>query len=188
MKDYAKKSSAPNKRRRKSSRGRKKLWLLFFLLAGAFAYGLFYLHKYFPEIKTEVTETLAKRHHLFPKKKSIVSAPKQEVKKEVEFDFYTLLPKGKVPPKPAQYQLEIVNTSDFNTVDETKASLALLGFEVTINSVKKENKIWYKVLTGPYSDQKSALAAKNLLLQNKITAKLLTITPEPSLLTSKNKT
>ncbi len=55
-----------------------------------------------------------------------------------------------------QYVLEIATLRDYNKVDEIKAELAINGFNVTTEKVKKGDAVEYRIKVGPYHSLKSA--------------------------------
>jgi cell division protein FtsN len=87
------------------------------------------------------------------------------------FDFYTLLPELEVvipegdapslkanaertapPNSSAGYILQVGSFQTHREADSRKASLALLGLEADIQTVRVNNDTWHRVRIGPYRD------------------------------------
>lgn len=59
-------------------------------------------------------------------------------------------------PQPSSYILQFAVFRHFADADALKAELGLLGLEVKINTLKKDNVILYRVWTGPFNTQEEA--------------------------------
>lgn len=122
-----------------------------------------------------------------PVEQRIVMEEAEEESKP-RFDFYTLLPNLKVdvpdiatppavkPPKVAQPENSsnplafILQTGSFKTSEQAerlKATLALSGFESTIQTVTiPPDETWYRVYIGPFDTKSDALAMQQNLEQS----------------------
>lgn len=163
-KDYAKKHHA-KKNVKKKRKSHAFLWFFTLILFVAFTLGLVYLGKHQRAIKHH-TKTVSK-HVVAPKPVSNATANKT-VTPEPKFDFYTLLPQKNKDAIVPEYELEIATVKEFADADRTKAELSLLGFDVNIASLKKDNEQLYKVSIGPYDNKDNALADQNRLQQDNI--------------------
>jgi cell division protein FtsN len=74
----------------------------------------------------------------------------------------------KAKPKPTGYMVEVLKTKDFEVVDRAKAELALIGYEVNIESFKVNDATKYVVTIGPYKSKDEALKTQKQLLQNDV--------------------
>jgi|GEM_PF-1655136 len=79
------------------------------------------------------------------------------------YEFYNLLPKMGSPTNKNYYYIQ---AGTFHTVieaDELKAKLTLQGFETNIETSSIQDKVWYKVLLGPFSSEEIAIVKKRQL-------------------------
>jgi cell division protein FtsN len=100
-----------------------------------------------------------------------------------KFDFYNILPNGdkdisdrettqalKNPASIPQKELYFYQVGSFNTdkdADNTKAKLALLGFEaVVLTAPSQSNEVVHKVRVGPMTDDAQIMKTKNDLIKN----------------------
>jgi cell division protein FtsN len=100
-----------------------------------------------------------------------------------KFDFYNILPNGdkdisdretrqalKNPASIPQKELYFYQVGSFNTdkdADNTKAKLALLGFEaVVLTAPSQNNEVVHKVRVGPMTDDAQIMKTKNDLIKN----------------------
>jgi cell division protein FtsN len=100
-----------------------------------------------------------------------------------KFDFYNILPNGdkdisdretmqalKNPANIPQKEVYFYQVGSFNTnkdADNTKAKLALLGFEAVLLTVPSQhNEVVHKVRVGPMTDDAQIMKTKNDLIKN----------------------
>lgn len=167
--DYAKHKST-NRTQIKPTKHKKRhralfLTLLLFLFA-LFAVGLNYLHKHRLERKNtpnKITEPQTKST-----KKPSINIPNVN---SPEFDFYTILQQKKTSTLP-QYELEITTTDNYLNVDQLKAKLLILGFDVNVTELDKNGKPFYHLTLGPYDTKEIAKRDQQQLQSNNITSTL----------------
>ena len=100
-----------------------------------------------------------------------------------KFDFYNILPNGdkeasdrettqalKNPASIPQKEVYFYQVGSFNSdkeADNTKAKLALLGFEaVVLTAPSQNNEVVHKVRVGPMMDDAQIMKTKNDLIKN----------------------
>ena len=100
-----------------------------------------------------------------------------------KFDFYNILPNGdkeasdrettqalKNPASSPQKEVYFYQVGSFNSdkeADNTKAKLALLGFEaVVLTAPSQNNEVVHKVRVGPIMDDAQIMKTKNDLIKN----------------------
>jgi cell division protein FtsN len=119
---------------------------------------------------------------------------KDDKKQEPKFNFYTILPELEVlipdsetqPPSTSsanlksnkQYMLQAGSFQNKNDADKLKASLALLGFETSIQRVSVDGDEWHRVRIGPYKNKTDLFKNISLLHQHNITAMPVELKPE----------
>jgi len=177
---------------RGNGRGGKPLpgfvWLLTGLSIGLFVAFLVYLDGQ-PDTSNTFTAAVKKElNKIKPtKKKSNNSANKQEPK----FNFYTILPELEVlipdsetrPPETIkssngdsqldsekEYILQAGSFQNKNDAEKLKASLALLGYEASVQNVTINRDAWHRVRIGPYTNTKELYKTISLLQKHDITA------------------
>lgn len=149
-------------------------YMLAGLAIGLFIAFLFYLH-HLPEPQSNSSTN----------KNS--SAPPQ-------FDFYTILPELEVvvpdieavkeklqnSTKPADsttntellkgqaFVLQVGSFKEAEQADRLKATLALLGLEAHVQTVKVDNNTWHRVRLGPFENQQALNAIKQRLKENAV--------------------
>ena len=118
------------------------------------------------------------------------------------FEFYSILPElevivpepeaveppaaetSTVAPAPASvpsgdaYYLQAGSFRSTAEADRMKASLALLGLEVVVQSVSVDGTRWHRVRVGPYRDSRSLNQARRRLHENQI--EFMTLRANPS--------
>jgi len=116
-------------------------------------------------------------------------------KQEPKFNFYTILPELEVlipdaeiqPPSTApsgtlrgnkQYMLQTGSFRNKNDADKLKASLALLGFEASIQHVSINGEKWHRVRIGPYKNTAELYKNISLLREYNISAMAMELKPE----------
>jgi cell division protein FtsN len=195
-KDYAPKQKVMKMRaaygKRKSKRPRRHIWLTILLLIFLLAGSLNYLNKQHKSnshplkvLTVKKSATVSKLSPAVATQKIIAKpiAPIAPPANEPKFDFYTILPKDKVPSTPAetanknspasqQFVLHVKNLATAEDADHLKAELSLLGFDVTIKTINFQNKISYQLLVGPYVTREAALADQKRLFENKFPSNL----------------
>lgn len=113
--------------------------------------------------------------HLIPSAKNTIPHPhhpkatpkKTHANPSPHYDFYTLLPETptnsptKEEPKgiPAvkYYFLQVASFATYSEADKLRANLILNGWNVKIEKIDVKNKIWYRVIVGPYPTKTTAL-------------------------------
>ncbi len=98
---------------------------------------------------------------------------------EVQFDFYTILPKAEVNVQAAnngqrtKYILQIAIVNTINDAKHLESELSLLGLDVFAQPVKIKGESKYQVNIGPYVTKDAALSDQKKLQANKIKTKLI---------------
>ncbi len=170
------------KNRRKSSSsgtGHGWAWLLFGVVLGGILGSIGYIKWY------------ESRPHTLP---PIARASQKATKPpKPQFDFYTLLSEAKVePPRSpgappqskvptaiaeasakAHYRLQLAAFKSYHEADSMKAKLALSGFTLEIQSIKRDGITWYRVQTPPLQSQQEALQMQSALKAEAITSILI---------------
>jgi cell division protein FtsN len=82
-------------------------------------------------------------------------------------------PQSSTSPKPTSYIVQIATLSNSQDVDQLKAQLSLLGFEVRVSKIQKNGKTLERVWMGPYHSQSEAQAIQKQLQENTISGKVL---------------
>ena len=173
------------------------LWLLAGLVIGGFVSFLVFLKIKVPETTPVVVEEKAKPALEAPRPPEKVVAPTPE--KEDRFEFYSILPKREVTvppteqPKPTlndtgvekkiddsggksfQYVLQAGSFARFQDADRRKANLALIGIMSKIYAVESDDKTFYRVRIGPYSNVAQANEIEAILQENKIPSLLIKV-------------
>jgi hypothetical protein len=162
-KDYAKKRSAGKKTSKSGNNSYLLLWIVTLVLFGLFTFGLVYVGKHQHQL----------RHHakIAAKHQETTLSPTNETANdstEPKFDFYTLLPQKNKNVIVPEYELEIASVKTYTEADHLKAEVSLLGLEVNIDLIKKDDVQIYHVTTGPYDNKNAALADQSRLKQNNI--------------------
>ncbi len=171
-------------------------WVLVFVLLAGFVYFLYSLSNAGPEEKVKVKSKQPAKSKLIKapvKKPTVISsrkkvAVKKELKKEVQYDFYTLLPEAEfaIPDhevksikraervgkavKNREYSVQVSSFRRMKDADSLKAKLLLLGFIPKIEKAQVKSLTWYRVKIGPYQHVKSVDAIVSRLKENNIGA------------------
>jgi cell division protein FtsN len=185
----------PRKRARDQQSSRWP-WLIIGLLLGLILPGLLYLksrHTTTHNIKltnfTQEDDTLI----LKPNTKAITKSTHPVVKKQQSkeehksensrYDFYNMLTnstdetsnnggdKNEINNKDSsatRYLLQIASSKNFTEVDQLKAELTLLGYNVFVTKIKRGDDTWFRVNVGPFRSQAQAQKARNDLQQNNV--------------------
>jgi len=96
-----------------------------------------------------------------------------------KYEFYQTLPggtPGALPAAPA-YFLQAGAYGNAADAEQTKARLALLGFEAKILSVQEGDGVLHKVRIGPYTGLDELNSARARLTQNNVETILIKIAP-----------
>ncbi len=118
---------------------------------------------------------------------AVTEPPPQNTQKPV-IDFYSVLPERKVdipdiempvesknthtrrrikkPEGAAHYMMQVGSYQTMRDADRQKARLALLGLEASINSVKVNGVMYYRVQMGPYNGSQYSSVQKRLIDNN----------------------
>ena len=171
-------------------------WFMSGLCIGLFVALLAYLDGQ-PESSTGFSDAIAKEIEKIKNKTETSdkkSAGKSAGKKEPKFNFYTILPELEVlipdtetrPPlntssknlqNNKQYVLQAGSFRNLNDADKLKASLALLGFEASVQHVSVNGEKWHRVRIGPYQNTSELYKNINLLRQHDISAMAMELKP-----------
>lgn len=103
------------------------------------------------------------------------------------FDFYTLLPNqnldfssdvepAELDPKHSNDDLFILQAGSFRAerdADRRRGELALLGLEATIEQIRNDNGVWYRVYLGPFESRSVMAKARSMTAQQSIDTLLL---------------
>ncbi len=112
------------------------------------------------------------------------SKKKMTESSQPQYEFYTMLPKDKIDdPTPAekekvepknnqtsQYHLQIASMTKFEEADHLKAQLILQGYNANISKQVRHGSTRYRVLVGPFSSSKAAMAQQQNLKKNHISS------------------
>ncbi len=136
-------------------------------------------------LKRETAKVAAK-----PKTKGVT---KKSTKPEVQFDFYTILPKAEfvVPDHEVktrvreervgkeksgvQYAVQAGSFRHYKDADSLKAKLLLMGFLPKIEKAEVGSVTWYRVKMGPYQRLASVDAIQSRLKANKMDAMVMEV-------------
>lgn len=172
-------------------------WFMAGLSIGLFVALLAYLDGQ-PESGTGFGDAIAKELEKIKNKTGTSdkkSTDKSAGKKEPRFNFYTILPELEVlipdtetqPPSTAsssnlqgnkQYMLQAGSFRNLNDAGKLKASLALLGFEASVQHVSVNGEKWHRVRIGPYKNTTDLYKNISLLRQHDISAMAMELKPE----------
>jgi cell division protein FtsN len=185
---------------RGSGRDKKSLpgfaWFLAGLTIGLFVALLAYLDGQ-PESSTGFGDAIKKELEKIKNKSETLdkkTADKSADKKEPKFNFYTILPELEVlipdaetrPPSnkstnnfkdDKQYVLQAGSFRSLGDAKKLKASLALLGYEASIQHVSVNREEWHRVRIGPYENKTEVYKNINLLHQHNISAMPMELKP-----------
>lgn len=167
-------------------------WFMSGLCIGLFVALLAYLDGQ-PESGTGFGDAIVKELEKI-KNKTATSNKKTAGKNEPKFNFYTILPELEVlipdaetrPPSTAssgnlqdnkQYMLQAGSFRNLNDADKLKASLALLGFEASVQHVSVNGEKWHRVRIGPYKNKTDLYKNISLLHQHNISAMPVELKP-----------
>jgi len=102
------------------------------------------------------------------------------------FDFYNLLPNAKVLPdtepyatekpdhdKEKEYFLQAASFRFQRDADELRASLILVGLNASTTEISVNEKLWYRVIVGPFKTKRETQRAITQLRERNIPAILL---------------
>ncbi len=138
------------------------LIMLAVLLAGGFAYGLWYIkHNADPKaIKAQqkALEQPAKTVIQKPKTPEFINEMKQqEIKVEVN-----------EPEQQGPYMMQCASFKTYAQAETLKAKIAFAGLLAEIKRSEGKNGVWFKVRLGPYETKRLAESDKNKLKRQKI--------------------
>ncbi len=174
---YTKDKKQPKKSKgKKTGFGKKIHWLLILLIITVLVIiGIRLLHNNTTEPKKPVVQNKIQPVTVEKKDKQ---QGKATVSSEVQFDFYTILPKAQVSVQSTnngqnKFILQVAIVQTMNDAKHLESELSLLGLDVfaqpiTINGVNK-----YQVNIGPYVSKDAALSDQKKLQANKIRTKLI---------------
>lgn len=178
--DYAKKSTAPNRRRPPAKPAIPAwIWLIVGSVIGAFIMFLVYLSGVAPSAEPSTVTTSAKS-----KSAAIKPTETEEEIPKPRFDFYKLLQENEVivpatEPAPGtekavepqqdsmEYILQVGSFQNSVDADKLRAQLILLNLEARIEKVTIRNgEVWHRVIVGPFTDQSRLSSARSNLVAN----------------------
>lgn len=113
-------------------------------------------------------------------KEKPIAEPETQVE-EMQWDFYEIFPKSVVPiveeyaetgekitTEEVSWILQAGSFTDPNDADEMRASLILMGLDVTVSEVKVSGTNWHRVIIGPFETQLDRNRAQDRLAQAQI--------------------
>lgn len=187
MKDYAKNNHSP----RRSPRRRRNIVSIIIIVAAIVLPISMYYVKYHNVIHNKGRLPAGQK----TKMTTMITAPvktasNDESDNNVQFDFYTLLPKMQtetpqnttvhtampIPPNTKQathYVLQIASSRNITEANRLQAQIAELGFSAFIQHYKTQNNLWFRVMAGPYGSLAKAHAVQNKLSQEQLDSLLL---------------
>lgn len=164
-------------------------WIIVGILCGFFIAALMYLYQKGTFTSTNFNYNLVR----------------SDTKKshEPQFDFYNILPDMKladkeddeeeppikqVTPKPIPtkeankpqniYFIQVASFPQNKDADHLKAELILNGYNVQVKKFDKQNKTWFRVMIGPYSNLVDAKNTQTKLKNEKRDTFLVTLSPD----------
>lgn len=174
------------------------VWLVSGVLIGLFVAGLVYLSQYAKTLPADAPTATRqkvepKKTNTADIKAELIKS-RREVARELtkaaltKFDFYTILPdlevvipesetlspdshqeSGEASKKQGTYLLQAGSFRKSEQADSLKARLALLGFDVSVETVTiKDNETWHRVRIGPYTDVSALESARSRLRRNDV--------------------
>lgn len=100
---------------------------------------------------------------------------------EMQWDFYEIFPKSEVPvveeynaegekvqTDQFAWILQVGSFRDPNDADELRASLLLMGLDVTTTPIDVDGQKWHRVIVGPFNSQLERNRAQDKLAQAEI--------------------
>ena len=109
------------------------------------------------------------------------NAEPQAKAEEMQWDFYEIFPKlivpiveeyskssKKVAIDNSGWILQAGSFKDFIDADQRRATLILMGLDVSINEVKVAGTNWHRIMVGPFDSQLERNRAQNMLAQAEI--------------------
>ena len=121
-------------------------------------------------------------YHILPKTNENEQTPTPDQEKQltapVENKSAVRKAATQITKKPEQektiYFLQAASLKNTKEADKLKAQLILAGFDVSVNTVKKNHFTWHRVVVGPYSSKAQALKIKNKLKKSHVDSILVT--------------
>ena len=167
------------------------VWLLAGLAIGLFVALLVYLDAQ-PKTGSSFSQAVQKElDKIKPRTAADTDSSKTSEKQEPKFNFYTILPELEVlipdsetrPPENKnkasvkngvvagkQYILQAGSFRRQDDADKLKATLALLGFEASVQNVTINREAWHRVRLGPYTNTSELYRNINQLHEHDINA------------------
>lgn len=118
-----------------------------------------------------------------------VAEPEQKTE-EMQWDFFEIFPKSVVPiveeytetgekvsTEKSTWILQAGSFKSAKDADELRASLILMGLDVSISDVKVSGKTWHRVIVGPFETPLDRNRAQDKLAQAQIEAMAVRISP-----------
>lgn len=104
-----------------------------------------------------------------------------ETSDEIQWDFYEIFPKSVVPiveeynddgekvvVTPHAWVLQAGSFKDPSDADEQRASLILMGLDVTVSPTEVAGNTWHRVIVGPFETDLALNRAKDKLAQAQV--------------------
>ncbi len=76
-----------------------------------------------------------------------------------------------------RYLLQVAALQRISDVDQLKAKLTFLGFNVSVEPFQKFGTIWYRIKVGPYLSQEAMQKARQVLTNNRLSSIVITLPP-----------
>lgn len=89
----------------------------------------------------------------------IIESPRVETTE----DSASLTPSEQTPPAPTTYILQVRSYPDPDSADARRAEIILNGLSADVVKTVENGQTWYRVFSGPYDSQETALAAQQTL-------------------------
>ena len=93
----------------------------------------------------------------------IIEAPQTTTETQNPDDSGTLVASDTPPVPTTSYLLQIRSYPDPDSADARRAEIILNGLSADVIQVVEGNQTWYRVVSGPYSSQESAILAQQTL-------------------------
>jgi cell division protein FtsN len=140
------------------------VWFFTGMVAGVFLSFLVYLWAFVPPDLQSVDI------------KEIPKADPDQTVKEMQFDFYDLFPKSKVPIVEEYNEEGLLVQSPEPFVYLLQAG-SFQGLEVFIREIQVEGKNWHRVMVGPFDTSLALNRAQDKLAEAEIESILLKVSP-----------
>lgn len=82
-----------------------------------------------------------------------------------------------VATKSNRYLLQVAALQRMSDVDQLKAKLSFLGFDISVEPFQRAGVIWYRIKVGPYLSQEAMQKARQVLSNNGLGSIIITLPP-----------